>query len=131
MDFYLPREINFSREQMIWLIEWLPTLETGNWPGNPQDTGYTDTAGVQRSHSHHAPFETAAQIYAEVTARLRRTRRSGETLVWEVQHGLADYNLLCPAAKDAINYISGWRRRHVSFSQWQADKKYLQKTINI
>lgn len=128
IEHYSPRDIFFTREQMIWLIEWLSELEKGNWPPYPRDTGYTEM--TQSSHSHRAPFETAAQFFCEVTARMFPTDENGKiidralheasgVLKWEVQHGLTDYALLCPAAKKALNYISGWRRRKNPYSKWK------------
>lgn len=123
-DYYSPRDITFTREQMIWLIEHLDLLELGDWPPEGRETGYT---GSQKSHSHKAPFETAAQIYVEVSYRLDRTGNDGETLVWEVQNGLNAYALLCPAAKKALNYISGWRRRKMKYRKWINQGRYRGK----
>ena len=125
--YYKPSEIRFSRPQMLWLIEWLPVLEVGEYPKDPKDSGYTESPHVQTSHSSHAPFETAAQIYAEVTDRLKSTGESGEVLVHEVQHGLDVYELLSPPAKKALNYISGWRRREQSFARFVAQNNYRSK----
>jgi len=121
-EFYSPADIHFTREQMIWLITWLTLLEEGKWPKNPKETGYTETPRVQTSRSHRAPFQTPAEYFSEVTARLKSTRDAGEVLVHEVQHGLDAYELLSPVAKRALNYCSGWRRRQSSFSQWCYDQ---------
>jgi hypothetical protein len=124
LEHYSPRDIRFNREQTIWLITWLDVIGDGHWPPDPKETGYVDVpGGSSHSHSHRSPFETSAQIYAEVTTRLEQTGDAGVTLVWEVQHGLEVYELLSPPAKRALNYISGWRRRRQSFSQWCYDQR--------
>jgi len=117
-EWYSPRDIHFTREQMLWLIAWLPVLGEGNWPPEPRETGYTEAPKVQKSRSRKAHFQTPAEYYAEVTYRLKSCGTAGETLVWEVQHGLDVYELLSPPAKQSLNYISGWRRRRRSFPKW-------------
>jgi hypothetical protein len=124
LEHYSPADIRFSREQMIWLIEWLDVLEDGKWPPDPKETGYIDTPGGSGNKSSRSPFETAAQIFAEVTDRLKQTGEAGVTLVWEIQHGLEVYELLSPPAKRALNYISGWRRRRMDFSSWMRQNRY-------
>ena len=121
---YSPGQIRFGRDEMIWLIECLSDLELGVWPKQPGDTGYTDAPNVQKSRNFHAPFETPAQIFAEVTSRIDKTGDAGETLIWEVQHGMNDYSLLSPPAKRALNYISGWRRRRSAYRDWLKQVKY-------
>jgi hypothetical protein len=117
--YYKPLDIRFSRSQMMWLLVELPCLEEGSWPVNPHNTGYTEAENTGRVNtSTRAPFETAIQIYAEVTYRLSSTGKDGKTLYWEIQHGCEVYESLCPAAKQAINYMSGWRRRKLIYSKW-------------
>jgi len=123
--YYTPRDIIFSREQMLWLIKWLPYLEDENsWPPDPQETGYTDAPRVQRSRNYRAPFETPAGFVAEVRCRLKTTGDTGEVLIHEVQHGLESYELLSRPAQRALNYISGWKRRRQAFSQWEAEQHH-------
>jgi len=118
---YSPNEINFQREENIWLICHLETLSGGKWPPEYRETGYI---GSSRSGIGHAPFETPIQFAAEIKERLKTTKRAGETLVWEVQHGAEEYRDLSPFAKRALNYISGWRRRRIPFPEWLAQSKY-------
>jgi len=125
-EYYLPNMIFFCRPQIFWLIENLLPLDGAVWPVNT--TGYTDTPRVQHSPNFHAPFETSIQIHAELTWRLERCGRDGETLVSEVQQGLNSYSQLAPAAKGAINYISGVRRRRDPYRKWRYQQQ--QKSDN-
>ena len=120
-EYYTPRDITFQRQEIIWLIEHLNTLESGEWPVSPVESGYTEIRSPNRNHK--AYFETPCQIAAELTWRLKRTGESGEILVWEIQHGLDDYDLLSPPAKRALNYCSGWRRRTQEYSKWLYKEK--------
>ena len=123
---YEPREIIFSREQMLFLIEFLPLLIEGIWPPNPQGSGYTEVPNVQRSRSRHAYFETPCQIAAEVEWRLNRTGIEGKLLVSEIRQGLM-LEELQPESRNALNYISGWRRRTQDYSGWKKQRTYRGK----
>ena len=125
---YEPREIRFTRPQMIWLIMWLEIMVEGRWPPNPKDTGYTQTPDVQRSRSTHASFETPAQIAAEVEVRLKATGTEGKLLVAEIQGGKA-LEELAPESRRVLDYISGWPRRRTPFRQWLANKNSYKKYI--
>ena len=120
-DFYSPGEIRFAREEMIWLITWLPLLEKGTWPPEFRDSGYTGSHG---SRGHRAPFENASGFAGEVNARLSTTGEAGEALVDEIQSGVTDYEGLSRPAKRALNYISGFRRRRLSYPEWKALQKF-------
>ena len=124
-DWYSPGEIRFQREEMMWLIKWLPFLEEGTWPPEHKESGYT---GYQKSRSHRAPFENPVGFASEVHCRLNTTGEAGEALVDEIQGGITEYEELSRPAKRALNYISGFRRRRLSYSLWKAQKKYY-KTI--
>jgi len=129
-DYYTPGMVSYCRPQMMWLIEWLPVIEDGDWPPDPKETGYTEPA-VQTTRSSRAHFENAAQVAAEVTARLARTGKDGETLVHLIQSGLSDYQRLPPSALNALNYISGWRRKKDSYSRWGYDQRRKSENIRI
>jgi hypothetical protein len=128
-SFYEPAEVVYCRVQMLWLIEWLPTLEEGKYPPDPTPTGYIDHGfgGIKAQ----APFELSCQIAGEVSVRLKKAGKDGRTLEHEVRELNAhSYELLSPAAKDALNYCSGWKRKRRTFPQWLADRTY-KKVINL
>ena len=117
-DWHSPGEIRYTREEMIWGIQWLSFLEVGEWPPDYKETGYTGSKGGRSTKTKFLP---AALFFAEITARLKSTKEAGEALVDEIQSGITDYEGLSRPAKRALNYISGWRRRRQTYSQW---KKY-------
>ena len=127
-EWYSPGKIRFQREEMIWLISWIDLLSEGVWPPEGKDTGYT---GYQKSQSHKAPFETPVLFAAEVHVRLKTTGEAGEALVDEVQGGIKNYEGLCGPAQRALNYISGYRRRKETYSQWKATQKKRGKLTYI
>jgi len=125
-DFYSPGELVFSRDQCIWLIANWGFLEDGKWPTKP--SVYSEALNVMQTKSGKAPFEWACLVRAELSFRLKTTKEAGEALFDEVQGGITNYELLSRPAKKALNYISGFRRRKQTFSQW---KKYNRKRVSL
>jgi len=109
---------------MQWGILNLNSLEEGNWPPDHKETGYV---GSQGSRNTKTKFLPAALFFAEITFRLKTTGEAGEALVDEVQSGITDYEGLSGPAKRALNYISGFRRRKQTYSQWKRDAKKRHK----
>lgn len=129
-DYYAISQIRYCRPQLFFLIENLDLLQDGIYPDAHIETGYTDNVDpcVQRQVSHGTGFVDAALIYADVSSRLRACRRDGQTLEHEIKIVHLDYyEILSPAAKSALNYISGWRRRKMRYSVWLAKQKKLQE----
>lgn len=70
-EYWKPSEINYGdRYQILWLLEHLKGLRDGDYPKDPRETGYTDAPINKGSMGRQAPFITAAEIYAELTARI-------------------------------------------------------------
>ena len=130
---------NLCRVQCIFLIEHLDLLEDGKYPSNPKPTGYTGIDPAIRVVARSTPrWMVVAELYAELTSRLKTTGDAGEALIDEIQHWhrhlpstVGDYRIepwqLSRPAQKALNYISGHRQRSQTFSEWKADKKYLSK----
>jgi len=124
---WAPREIYFTREQVVWLFEHLPSIREGNWP--PRPTSYTEP-NVQKSPSSHAPFETPVQIAAELLVRLENAGQDGAMCKMEyvygedeetiARHWHIDTYTVVRRIDRALNYCCGWRRK----------KKYRQKCTN-
>jgi hypothetical protein len=117
-----PRDIVFNREQCIWLISEVLPLPAGTWPREPLESGYTEINQGKKT-SHHAPFEQPCQVTAELLERLGSTKEAGEALVDEIKYGFDRYEELSRPAQRVLNYMSGWRRRRQTYSQWKRNKK--------
>ena len=99
------------------------------WP--PKKSGYIDTReDVQNgSPPHSMPGQTEIEIIAEIEARLDSTGESGRALIGEIQSpafecvDLWQYwrfrVYLSQPARDALNYISGPKRRRIPFYLWR------------
>jgi len=129
-SWYSPREIKFTRQQVLWLIRNLPALREGSWPA--EASSYTDIPIGKRSGKNKAYFETPAEYAAEVESRLERAGIDGLILeaieCWDKsEQSMASY-LRLPAevirsrANMALGYISGWRRK-VSYRDFRGRKK--------
>jgi hypothetical protein len=122
-DYYPFAAVRFCRPQMLWLILNMEIIADGRWPPEGKSTGYIDPIVGNTGRKAEAGFTRPVQIAAEVRWRLTRTRSDGETLYDEVSNGLEEYHQLSRAAKNALNYISGWRRRRQGYASWCADRK--------
>jgi len=136
----------FTSKQNIWAIQNLEFFERGEWPPLIGDERgeyltdecnngkwievvrqvgtYTEIPIRKRMVNAEAYFVKPCIITAEIKTRLKSTKKDGETLIWEVQHGLTDIELLSPSARSALFYISGIKRRGDSYPKWLADRKY-------
>lgn len=129
-----PKDINFSREQMeSFLLPNLSLLRQGEYPPEELETGYSgiDSAAIQRRPAGEAYFTHACMIAAEVGARLNKCGKysriiyvlncdvggNQEKLAREFKLHPDDFNILWDRL---LIYISGWRRKRVSFRRWLA-----------
>ena len=132
-EWYAPREINFSPEQVLWLISYLPLLKEGLYPPSPHASGYTDALSSRRSRRHNAYFETPCQLAGEVEVRLSRCHRDGLLVearyLWDKDD---EYLCRCFDLTErelgrcigrAIRYISGWKRKRRSYREFISHRR--------
>jgi hypothetical protein len=104
-------------------------LDEGIWP--IKESGYIDThENVQVTKTPTNGHQITLEVWAELVQRLDKTKSDGETLRSEASAGL-DFNQLSKAAKNALNYISGWRRRNVGYALWLAKRNYRTKIRKV
>lgn len=132
-DWFAPVDINFCRNQMIWLISHLLVLGNGVWPNNPDTTGYIEQPGYTAPGVRGSGgFETPAGIAGEVGRRLKYTGKDGETLMHEiVVLQVERYEDLCKAARDAVNFIVGIKSKNMKYSDWLKQRKHRSKFIRV
>jgi len=122
-NWYQPYEIedNGCRQQLIWIITNLDGLARGEYPPDPQGSGYVgDNKPIFRSGGK---FHTARDIYDEYNPRLERAGEDGETLIHEVHQGLG-LNELAKAARNALNYCAGYKRKKRRYGIWLSTRTY-------
>ena len=118
-DFYAPREIRFTRVQVLWLIRNLPGLREGYWPA--EASSYIDIPLGKKTGKHKAYFETPVEYAVEIESRLERAGLDG--LILEAIEGwdksvasLAAYFRLPEwvirrRRRRALAFVAGWRRK--------------------
>jgi hypothetical protein len=123
-DWYEPREIVFCFPQVIFLIFHADILEIGEYPPDPTPTGYSALGGKPQFRSG-GNFIAAAGLFAEIDWRLRRADGDGDTLRHEVQKlGVTNYLALSRAARNALSYVAGWKRKPAKYGRWLANRAY-------
>lgn len=123
-------DIQYCRNQILFIIEHVLNFkgdryvtELEAWPAESKETGYNDTP-VQHSTSNSANFERFRQVTAEVLIRLESAGIDGRLLLLEVKNNRLD---LSQEAKRALNYISGWKRKRLSYSFWKRQRSFRGK----
>lgn len=128
------QDFRFRKEQVLWAIKHLPELKEGIYPTDPVGgSGYVDKhigkSGVKRESS----FVKPAIIAGEVEARLGLCGLDGLILkaliLWEET---PEYLTKCLSISEqeiywrrsrALAYISGWRRKRVSYREFISHRK--------
>ena len=115
-DYYFYSEIRFCRYQIYWILQHAETLHH-EWPAPDQ----SDSAMTEQ-YATEAAFVKPVLIITEVEERLKSTGACGEHLRDMVKAGIwIEY--LSRNPRDALNYISGKRRKDLSFSKWRYQKE--------
>ena len=117
--FYAPRDIKFTRPQVLWLIRNLPTLREGYWP--KEESSYVDIPMGKKAGKSGAYFTKPIEYAAEIESRLERAGIDGLILeaieCWDKSvASLASYLrvaewVIIRRRRRALNYIVGWKRR--------------------
>jgi hypothetical protein len=112
-----PRAIVYCRPQVLWYLFNCESIREGKWMPEPDGSSYTDPA--LRSQSVRIPALNAEQLAAEIDARLRKCGIEGKLLEYEVRLEME----LSPTSWKALNYISGWRRKTMSYTKWKSKSR--------
>ena len=117
-EYYRPREIRYTREQVIWLLRTVLFHDT--WPSDHKETGYT--GGKNRTVGHHANFETVKMIIGELNARLRLCGIAGLYLEYLTLIDYEDYDYLLSrlagytgTTPREVAYLSGMALRYCCY----------------
>jgi len=132
-EWYSPRDIIFTREQNIWLLNNLELISSGRWPADPRPTGYT---GGSKGKSQRAPFEVPCQISGELLVRVETTGRDGLMLLayyrdnWELERIAklvqCDESQVQRKINSSLWYCCGWRRKLYSYEDFKNHRKRWQ-----
>jgi hypothetical protein len=108
---------------MITMLEFYE--EEHAWPPDPTPTGYVGMNKPQ--YRDEASFTTSVRIFGELKLRLElagwKLWGDGDTLKSEVLAGLT-ITELSRAARNALGYIAGEKRKRQKYGRWLAKKNY-------
>lgn len=114
-------EIRWCPQQVIWILQNAATLRAGVWISPPDDSASSTQINPE------AYFVKAGIAISEVEVRLARIPNEGEILVTQIEDGRT-LTTLSPGARAILIYVSGFRRKDMSYNQWQRQKRYRDKT---
>ncbi len=128
--YYKMSEISYCRYQSIFIIEHFfrvvgdqIIVERDSWPREESDSGYTEAPRTgHTSISANAPYEKPCQIVAELHYRIERTGQDGRELIMLIR----DEAGLSTAARNSLNYISGFKRKREDYKRWL---RYRKQTV--
>lgn len=131
-EWYNPSAITFrSRRQVIWLIKNLSIIGDGSWPPEHRESGYSGQS--KKPASHHAKYESAGMIHAELTKRLEKAGEDGMALEFLIRLSEGDevyikqrianyqhrpFEHVHKGVELALRYIIGNRRKRVSYRNY-------------
>lgn len=115
---FCPRQIYFIIENFLLLEKDNFVIKDSGWPADPTSPRPDESVYITKRVSKEAKFCKPMEIVAEVRNRLSKCERNGKLLVVSIMGGLAMENLPGDAWLTLL-YISGWRRKRISFSQWR------------
>lgn len=76
-EWWSPREIKFTRRQVLWILEHAETLRGGRWPADPVTSGYVDLPVIKKKGGKEAHFIKPIEVIAEVETRLEKAGLDG------------------------------------------------------
>lgn len=124
-EWYHYGEVRWCIHQVVWLLQHKEILQSGKWPQDPYSS--SDSNLSQHSVKTEASFVKPELVIAELEARLKRVGPQAELLITQIEDGRTLTNL-SPGARAILIYVSGFRRKDMSYNQWQRQKRYRDKT---
>jgi hypothetical protein len=132
-EFYLPREIRFTKSQVCWILNNYSDFKLGIWPAQTYVSGYTDPGMRSTKVSGNAKFTVAADVYSEVDVRIKACGVDGgmtEDYFWvgrdyqtiALQHGLATMEVINRIGR-CLRYCSGWKRKRRGYKEFYSHKE--------
>lgn len=119
-DWYSFAEVRWCAQQVFWLLKYAYILRQGLWPIPDERAEVGLKSGGM---STEARFTKAILVIAELDKRLIRTGWRGQLLA-EQAVNREKMMYLNDDAKDALYYVSGWRRKETPFRTWRGMRRY-------
>ena len=124
---YEPNDIRFCPNQMMWLYEHDHLLANGQWPPDPQDTGYYDT-GKRTPSFKGAYFEGPIGYHVEINWRLDQCNKDGQLARQHYVEGMDELSLaelinvsvykVQRRLRRVLVYVSGYNRKSRTYYEF-------------
>ena len=156
-EWYSYGVFHYSRDEVLWALYNREILGRGEYPPMPPEfmtyeaeyyldaegkkrvkwikvkrkSSYVDLGIKRRRTRPGANFEDPICIIGEIDWRLEHTGQDrlhidAKLLLAEVDAG---YERFSDEAWTALNYISGWKRKKMSYRRWLRDRRYQGKRL--
>ncbi len=136
-DWYSYGEIRYTPEQIIFLLAHKELLESGRWPPQHIETGYTGSS-KGRTYNTEGYFVKAVVTIAELNIRLAATNQDGKLVVERYTDGYdeidlanrhkLDYFEVVKRIGTALRYCGGFKRKRTTYPDYKAGRNsYLKK----
>lgn len=126
-----PGRVSYKKEEIIWLIPWLPALRVGIWPPEHVESGYAGFKGAKPGHQ--APFEPACRVAADVDTRLELAGEDGILLeLFYTSEVSYDHLARCHKTDEfdierrvgkALCFVSGWRMKRRRYKDYRPPRR--------
>jgi len=116
-------QIRWCSQQNFWLLKYAELIHKGQWPV----ADATAPEGMSGKVLTEAASAKASLLIAELGERLSKTGWRGRLLA-EQAINREKMHYLDDDAKDALYYVSGWRRKGRNLSSWLKDRRYRGKS---
>ncbi len=137
---YSLHDNQYCRLQTLWILDnCIDYIDdryvSASWPEQDKPASFIDNdARIQKSQPSTAGFTRPIQEVAEVIARLERTGKDGRLLLIEVKNAALKRGWdgiyresYSQDARNALNYIIGWKRKRLSYRAWLKQREYRKK----
>jgi len=112
------QHIRFCKHHVFFLLKNRDIIRGRAWPNSDEALGGSSTQTLS-----DAAWVSVSLLLAELDTRLDKTSIKGELLAEQcVTREKMAY--LSAHAKEALLYISGWRRKETPFNVWLATRRY-------
>ena len=136
-DWFSYGEIKYTLDQILFLLEHKDLLESGRWPPEHKDSGYTGSS-KGRAYRTEGYFVKPVIIIAELTTRLKDCNLDGELVIERYTNGYdemdladrhkLDYFDVIKRISTALSYCRGYRRKRTNYQEYKAGRSsYLKK----
>jgi len=129
---YTLAEVRYAKDQLIFLLNNLGSLQAGVWPGDePNIPGHEDCeskGGVYGSSPPYIPDKEVIRIAREIDRRLLacgddgsllRERYSEHKTVEQLARMFSVSRwLVYHRCQRALKYLEGWRYKRISYPEW-------------